>query len=236
MKIIYPDSISTISADTFDSDYPAANLLDDHPQKMWKAGTGETTAVLTVVTDGADISGLFLGGTNATSGSIAVKDTSEVTTFETVTLASTWSRYFVKFSTTYSVPLHIIITLTASAEVYAGVIRAGAFISTPDPKYGLKQQREDYSIKKELSNGGLYVFNRNKPVTYDLSFLMLHATYDLIDDLFYINGSLPLAFLLSDNIGLDNQWSGFFHITNPPSSSYDSPDLTNCSIALKEAV
>jgi hypothetical protein len=236
MKIIYPDCISSITADTSDPAYPAVNLLDNHPQKAWKAGTGETTAVLTVVTNGGYVSGLHIAGTNALSGTVVVKDTSEVTTFETQSISGTWGRFFVKFNTTYVVPLHIIISLTAPVEVYAGVCRCGTFISTADPQYGLKQKRNDYAIKKELSNGGMYIYNRNMPRQYDVTFIIPVAEADLLDNLYLANGSLPLAFLLSDNIGLNDQWSGFFHITEPPSSQYDYFTHTGVSMIIKEAI
>jgi hypothetical protein len=236
MKIIYPDCISSITADTSDPNYLAANLLDNHPQKVWKAGTGETTAVLTVVTNGGSVSGLHIAGTNAISGTVAVKDTSEATTFETQSISGTWGRFFVKFNTTYAVPLHIIVSLTAPVEVYAGVCRSGTFISTADPQYGLKQKRNDYSIKKELSNGGMYIFNRNIPRDYDMTFIIPIAEADLLDNLYLANGSLPLAFLLSDNINLDDQWSGFFHITEPPSIQYDYFTHTGVSMIIKEAI
>ena len=67
MKIIYPDSISSITASDSDPSYPSVNLIDNHPQKVWKAGTAVTSAVLTIVTNGSDISGIFIGGTNAIS-------------------------------------------------------------------------------------------------------------------------------------------------------------------------
>ena len=236
MKIIYPDSISSITASDSDPSYPSVNLIDNHPQKVWKAGTAVTSAVLTIVTNGSDISGLFIGGTNATSGSVAVKDTSEVTTFETQSLSGAWGRFFVKFAATYNVPLHIIVTLNAAAEVYAGVAKSGVFISIHDPQYGLKQKRNDYSIKKELSNGGLYVYNRNKPREYDLTFIIPTAEVDLLDNLFLANGSSPLGILLSDNLNLNDQWSGFFHIIDPPSDQYDYYTHASISLALKEAI
>jgi hypothetical protein len=62
------------------------------------------------------------------------------------------------------------------------------------------------------------------------------ADYDLLDNLYLANGSFPLGMLLSDNINLDDQWSGFFHINDPPSGTYEYLTHTNCSISVKEAV
>ena len=242
MKIIYPDCISSITANHYVPAYPAANLLDNHPQKAWKAGTGETTAILTVVTNGGDVSGLHLAGTNALSGTVAVKDTSEATTFETHSISGTWGRFFVKFNTTYAVPLHIIVSLAAPVEVYAGVCRCGTFILFNDPLRDPTQQRKDYSIKKDLSNGGLNIILRNIPREYTLAFTTPGVQYDLIDNLYLANGSFPLAFLISDNMylaGLGDQWSGFFHIVDPPAGKHGTglaSRLTSWGITIKEAI
>lgn len=236
MKILYPDCISTIAAGSEDADYPVGNLQDNHPQKVWKAAAGVTTAVVSIVTTTASVAGLHVTGTNATSGTVTVKDSTEVTTYETHSLSGSWGRFFVKFNSTYTEVLHITVSLTAAATVYAGVCRCGTLIDLPDPQYGLKQQRQDYSIKKELSNGGLYVYNRNMPRKYDLSFIVPTADFDTIDNLFLANGSLPLAFLLSDNINLDDQWSGFFHMMEPPFGGHDYLTHTAFGLSLQEAV
>ena len=236
MKIIYPDGISSVSAGSYDANYPAVNVMDNHPQKFWRAAAGVTTAVLTLVTTSAGAAGLCIAGTNAISGTVTVKDITETTTLETHSLSGAWGRFFVKFNVAYAQILHILVSLTAPVTVYAGICKAGPFISTHDPQYGLKQKRNDYSIKEELSNGGLYVYNRNKPREYDLTFIIPSAEVDLLDNLFLANGSLPLGIFLSDNINLNDQWSGFFHITDPPSGQYDYYTHAGVSLSLKEAV
>jgi hypothetical protein len=236
MKILYPDCISSVTADSADADYPVANVSDDHPQKFWRAAAGVTTATLSIVTTTASVAGLCIAGTNAVSGVVTVKNSTEVTTYETHNLSSTWGRFFLKLNSAYTEVLHITVALTATAAVYAGILRCGTLIDLADPQYGLKQQRQDYSIKKELSNGGLNIINRNMPRQYDLSFIFLRADYDELDNLFFANGSFPLGMLISDNINLDDQYSGFFHIIDPPSGTYDYLTHTGCSITIKEAV
>ena len=236
MKILYPDCINTTTTDSEDTDYPVENLSDNHPQKIWRAATDVLTATLSIVTSTTSVSGLCIAGTNAVSGTVTIKDSTEVTTYETHNLSGTWGRFFVKFNFTYTENLHIIVELTAATTVYAGILRCGTLIDLEDPQYGMKQQRQDYSIKKELSNGGLNIINRNMPRQYDLSFISVHANYDALDNLFLANGSFPLAILISDNLNLDDQYSGFFHIIDPPSGTYDYITHTGCSITLKEAV
>ena len=109
-----------------------------------------------------------------------------------------------------------------------------------DPLIDPAQQRDDYSIKKELSNGGLNIILRNMPRKYDLSFMAPKAQYDLIDNLYLANGSLPVGILLSDNMylaGVGDQWSGFFHVMDPPGGKFNNGLLyTGWSITIKEAV
>ena len=239
MKILYPNCVTGLTASSADASYPVANLSDNHPQKVWKAAAGVTTAVLSIVTSAVSVAGLCIAGTNATSGTVTVKNSTEVTTYETHSLSGAWGRFFVKFNAAYAEILHITVSLTAPAAVYAGVLRCGSFILFNDPLRDPSQQREDYSIKKELSNGGLNIILRNMPRKYDLSFMAPKAQYDLIDNLYFINGSLPVGVLLSDNMylaGLGDQWSGFFHVMAPPGGKYGNGLLTGWSITIKEAI
>ena len=236
MKIIYPDCVTNITADSQDSNYPAVNLLDDHPKKLWKALMDVTTASLAIVTSAESVAGLHISGTNAVSGTLTIKDATEAVTYETHALSGNWERFFIKFNTTYTEILHITVSLTASNTIYAGVLRCGTLISLPDPQYGLQQQRKDYSIKKELSNGGMNIILRDMPRGYDLSFIVSMAIYDSMDNLFLANGSVPVAVLISDNINLNEQWCGFFHIVDPLQGSYTDLNFTNFSMSLREAI
>jgi hypothetical protein len=237
MIIINPDAIYSVTAVTADSAYPAINLMNDLPQKYWKS-TATTTDGFTIVTDGSTVNGLFIGNTNGTSGTVAVKDVTEATTYETHALSGAYGRFFVAFTSEYTAAVHIVVSLTAATavEVYAGICRAGAFVSLPDPGYGLKQQPQDFSIKQEMSNGGLNVIIRSMPRSYNLSFIMTHAQVDSIQDVYLARSSKPVAVLLSENINLDEQWCGFFHISDPPSCGYDYPLHTQVSCSLREAV
>jgi hypothetical protein len=240
MKILYPDNISTITADSEDSDYPVANVQDNHPQKVWKAASGVTTATLSIVTSASGAAGLHIAWTNATSGTVTVKNSTEVTTYETHSLSGAWGRFFAKFTTARTEVLHITVALTAPATVYAGVVRCGTLIAFKDPLRELTGGRKDYSIKKDLSNGGLSIALRNMPRAYQLSFIAEDAQYDTIDNLYLLRGSLPLAILISDNkyvAGSGDQWSGFFHILDPPDGKFSAGlGQTGWNIGIQEAV
>jgi hypothetical protein len=242
MIIMYPDCIASISALSADPDYPVSNMLDDHPQKSWKtvADFGPPAPVsssITVVTDGSAAAGIALFNTNVTSGTVLVKNSTGATTYETHSISGTYGRFFVQFNSEYEEILSIVISLTAPTTLYVGECRCGAFITIPNPKMsGLKFNRDDYSIKHELSNGGRYIFKRNTPRSFDLSFTMLQSEFETIDALFDENGSHPLAMLIGEGLSADNKWSGFFHIDEPPSADYGYPSHTDCSMTIKEAL
>lgn len=239
MIILYPDCISTVVAQTSDPDYPADNILNDHPQKPWKAeaGTGYT-CVIRLITDGSIVSGMGLFNTNATAIRVWVKDAAETTDYETHNISSAYGRYFLQFDDDYTEVLHVTIELTTpTTTAYVGCARVGPFISIPNPKAsGVNFGRDDYSIKHELSNGGLYVFKRNTPRKLSLSFDMLQSEFDTIDAIFDETGSHPVAMLIAEGMTDDNKWCGFFHISEAPTADYAYPQHTGCSIDLKEAI
>lgn len=247
MIILYPDRISSITALSYDADYPVANMLDDHPQKPWKAAAGmgtptPTTSGITVITDGGAVSGIGIFGTNVTSGTVAVKNALETITYETHSISGTLGRFFVQFGIEYNAVMHIVVALSAPAgsyagELYIGVVRCGSLISIPNPKTsGVNFGRDDYSVRHELSNGGLYVAKRNTPRKFELSFAMLQTEFDDIDAVFDANGSNPLPMLIAEDMDDDNKWCGFFHIAEPPTADYAYQRHTNCTMVLKEAV
>ena len=74
MKVIYPDNyINSISADEENENYPAANLLDNHIKKVWKASSNDAELTLKVK---ASSNTLAIFGTNATSITVSI-DTGE---------------------------------------------------------------------------------------------------------------------------------------------------------------
>jgi len=238
VKIIYPDCIATIVAASENPDYPAANMLGNLPKKVWES-LSDTSDSFLITTTASGVSGLLIGTTNATAGTVTVKDDTDATTYETFALSGTWGRFFVKFASTYAEVLHITVALTKAAGdsmITVGTCRCGTFIAIADPQYGLKGKREDYSIDHELSGGGLDTVKRDTPRAYNLSFIPVVAQFDSIDALYNANGKAPLAMLLSDNINLDDQWCGFFHMMDAPDGSYSYLTHVPFSLPVREAV
>ena len=54
MKIIYPNNVATTSADEENTNFPATNLTDKHPKKVWKGTSNTATVSVVIDSDGAD--------------------------------------------------------------------------------------------------------------------------------------------------------------------------------------
>lgn len=244
MKIIYPNRISSLEADTEAPEYPASNMLDDKPLKVWKGQA--SSGYFTIVTSGA-VNGLFLCNTNADSYTMVVSNLAGTSTYETrdgdyyKTRDNdfTGGRVFIEFVNTYAVPVKITLSVVQSHPIsvaYAGILRCGIVLDLPDPQYGLKSERQDFSIKSEYSNGGMYVYKRQTPRMYDLSMILTHAEFESLDGLYNAIGSAPVPILISESIERPDYWSGFFHVIDPPSGGYAYPNHIDCSLSLREAV
>ena len=178
MRIIYPDQIITLTADEENASYPATNLENEHPKKVWKATSRDAIITVTV---GAGSNAIAVFATNALSIGVSVAegensiewdtgiewDTDiewfensgagvEYTLYDLTTSneGALWANY-----TERNVIHTITLTLTAAigATLEAGVVTAGESHLFVDPEYGIQEGLNDYSIVKKLSNGAFYV-------------------------------------------------------------------------------
>ena len=254
MKIIYSktervaDRTTSITASSTNSAYPVTNLSDDNAGTVWRSATG-TPAIanrtLTVALPAGVNNAIGLFGLNSDTVVVDVKNTAESTTYFTETFdltpaspARTWNRVWKEW-TSNGLALHVVITLTAPATATyheCAEVVAGAVVTLPDPQYGLKQSREDFSVKQELAGGGFYIHDGAKPRQFDLSWNMLRDTiYDDLDEIFEEMGSKPLAMLLSDNLNNDMKWCGYFHITDSPQANHASKTMSTVTCGIREA-
>jgi len=236
MKILYPDCVDSVVGGSYDSNYPDVNVMDNHPQKKWMATEDVVDEDILIITTNDPINGIGIFNTNAHTVEIVVQNEAEDTTYETFNLTNTYQRFAAIFAQEYNEILHIQINLVADETVYVGVIKCGYFYDFIDPDYGLQQKREDYSVKEQLSNGGLYVYNRNKPRSYDISIVCLRTNASIIDNIFEMNGSLPLAMIVASNLNEDDLWSGFFHILDPPEIKHIMPLHSSVDFSIQEAI
>lgn len=265
MKIIYPDNITSVSADEENANFLAVNVQTDYIKEVWKATSVD--AVLTLVVSSGKGAALF--GCNASSVSVtiltgldgawaaagdgniggawgatgdghigvswAVSEFSEVTT--TYDLNETGLGALWIDYTEMSIQHTIKIELTGSATIEVGVAKAGAIKEFNDPQYGITEGLRDYSLIKELSNGAMYVKKRDVVRTFGLNFFVTRDDdfYDFMDVIYRQNGSNPLAYRLSSAL-TDFQWIVYARPDAMPSGSHDYPEDSIVGISITEVI
>jgi len=161
----------------------------------------------------------------------------ESTTHTLETATRSYDRFWQEY--TSQVAAHtatIKLTSGAGETIEVGIVRAGVLVDFPNPKYGLSESREDFSIKKQLNNGAWYIRKREIVRTYSGSFNMTRITeFYNMTDIYDATGPEPLSILLAEDIN-DLQWAFFGHILNPFSGSHQYPSYSEITINFTEAV
>lgn len=198
MKIIYPNRISNLIADTADTNFPIANLLNDVVKKKWKAVAGVSDAVITGTVPKS--AGVALFGTNATSITVALSSILELYwNTSAAGIEMSWNTSAAGIEISWGVsPITVpdqtfgldengvgsfwadwseittphTITLTLNNNAFntldAGVLVAGDVTALENPVYGITEEMIDYSIIKEMTNGAIYY--RKRDVVRSFSF------------------------------------------------------------------
>lgn len=255
MKCIYPDNITSISADEEDANYLAANLLDEHPKKLWKGTSRDAVVILVASSGGA----LAVIATNATSITLvlsqgqtwvldagwalddgwALDTTGDSDTTETSLLPGTikgaaWFDFASERTSSFTATL----TLTAAAGqiVQAGVIACGPVNEFRDPAQGIREGRRDYSIKsKELNNGSFYYRKRDVVRVFRFTFVEdrdvdFYAFMDIFDDL----GPGPIAWNIVTDTA-NSRWIVFARYDERIfDGSHDMPDYSRIDGSIVE--
>lgn len=256
MKIIIDtatggDNITAITASTEDASFPKENLQDDFTTNLWKATA--TTATLTVeVSKGSAVE---LLNTNATSATVTAGSgesfedeagfspeagytyaDDQVWVESVYSLPGSAGRLWAEYAP-FSGPHVVNISLTAAANVSAGILRAGNVEEFRDPSYGMVEGSRDYSIERELNNGADYYRKRNVVRIFDglttvetkeNAFKFKHNIFDAI-------GPKPLAMRLSNTLD-DQEFVLFAKRTTPPLIEPISGSLWRINYGLKEVV
>lgn len=234
MILMYPEKLSSVTADTEDGSFPATYLENDKPKRYWKSAGSNIGVLTATVAANSDQIGLF--NTNAESAAIDVESGAE--TFN-IDLTDPHSHNRLWQSYTEQTAGHTVeITLTAPAgeAVYGGVLKIGKGVTIANPSYGLTESRRDFSIVKELNNGAFYIRKKDSVRTFDLQFLEDRATdfYKFTEVADYY-GPSPCAILLAEDID-DLEWAIFAHILNPFSASHAYYAYNQVSFGITEAV
>ena len=201
-KIIYPDNITSVSADEENANFPVENVQTDYIKEVWKA-TSEDAQLVLKVSSGK---GAALFGCNAASvvvtvslGGLAAEwaaagdghDGAEWGAASGGHEGAEWEGGEYDVVTEYDLDeaglgalwldyneittthfVTIDLTMAAGSIIEVGVAKAGDVYSFPEPTYGITEGLRDYSIVKELSNGAWYVKKRDIVRTFSLKLIM----------------------------------------------------------------
>ncbi len=249
MKVIYPEKVSSVTANVEVSTYEASNLLDNHPKKAWKSNT-DTGTVTATVNGGANAVGVF--GISGISLALTVKDTIgnilESRTLYNLKGINTYFSFFTDEFTsfdsfwidyTYQTDEHNLVfefENTSGSSVVAGVISAGIARTFYEPDFSLEESLKDYSIVKELNNGAFYIRKRDVVKTFSGQIEVLRDSdfYGFMQDVVEKEGSKPLAWRITDYD--NNNWSVFARMQKMPVGGHDQVRYSTISFNLIEVI
>jgi len=256
MKVLPVDLIASVSASSEHANYPADNLLDEHPKKVWKGTASSETLTFTI---DAGSNGVAIFNTNATGVTFElldpnyiiwetgtdwetgvawslVEDPLDITQITNLTGSSgSCMAEWAKISST--VVLYVTFAQSSGDVLSAGVAVAGEFLSYSDPKYdGFTEEVIDYSIVSELSNGSVYVKARDTVRKFNVSVLMDTDTdfNEFVSDVARTLKSSPSAWVVTDTN--DSRWLAYARLTKMPVGEHFSPDLSLAKFEITEVV
>ena len=235
MKAIYPDRISSVSADTENAEYPASNIQNDMQKKVWKATA--STATLTIVVD-AYSKAIAIFNTNADSVTISIKTAGDLLietytkTLSTYDLRNFWQDY-----TEQTASHKVVIDFTApdGEVVEVGAVKTGAVESLyVDPDYGIGESLIDHSFIKQLNNGAADIYPAKGLRTFDGRILIERDDefYDILRDFVDAMGDQITAFSVAS---LDYAyWTVLGWFRTLPTGSHDYPNHSVINFQIEE--
>ena len=252
MKVIQENLISSVTADTENTNYPANNLIDnDHPKKVWKAMS--SSAVLTFVLNGTS-SGMCIHNTNATGITFEIEDPNAIrwatgiewvdgiewnndiysgtalTNLDGVTGAALYEWDEINAGLTVRVTM----AQSDGEMLYAGIADAGKIYEFPG-MYGIEESGDDLSIVDELSNGSRYVLDRDYVRTFEMPFMLTTATdfHSLMGNVVRKIKSNPRTWLVTNES--DSRWLVYAAIISA-TGNHSTYYYTSGRIQIREVV
>lgn len=250
MKVIYPDMISSISADEENPEYMALNVLDESPTHKWEATSPEARLTLTV-NGGANT--LFIYATNAIQIDITIRDGGGIVVdTATIYLRSLATSYLelitgsgkrsssIWYDYPYQSLIHTIeLDFIAGAPdiVHAGIIRCGLSHVYEEPDFGVKAGLKSYSIRKILYDGGRYSKKGNIVKTFSVSVDMERQTefYEFMYGIAQQIGPEPAAWNIISTLE-ERELEVFADFTDMPDGSLTDNIDTRVSFTLEEVI
>lgn len=251
MKVIYTNNITAVAVSEENSNYPKENLLDDHPRKVWRATSKDATITLTL----SSATAVAIFNTNAASATVTLKNGGSTITSAFYDLSGIYDYYSwlndlgeAQYSLWFDYGDYpqggshtvefALDTLSATTTLQAGVAFGGlAYQTERGIRYGAKEGLEDYSIKKELSNGSRYWRKRDVVRSFSCSMILGRSTRDFymfMGRIAQAAGPKPLAWKLTNESAVD--WTVYAYFSQLPSGSHDYPDGVVVDFSLTEEV
>ena len=253
MKVIASNLITTVSASSSNANYPDDNLLDKHPKKIWKSSG--TTAEITFDIQGGTSNAFALFNTNATGVSYDFRDpnyvvweagvdwedgvewsVNEVTISETTNLDGVNGSCLAEWSDfTGTVQLIVSLSCATGEVLFAGVAVAGDLNIYPGPSYGFTETGIDYSETSQLSNGSIYIKDRDQVRDFAISATVSMTEFNtFIGSVWKTLGSYPTAWVMTDES--DSRWLVYGMFTKPPSGKMLYNDLVSLTFNVTEVI
>lgn len=166
MKIIWQNLVESVTADSESSGFPAANLLNDHSKKRWKA-TSSSASADAEIQGGSNAIGLY----NIRADTVTIDIDGDSREFDLVR-DDGFGEYrlqgifwdYGKIDTSHTAS----ISFSGSDDIACGIVFAGVAHSWTNPTWGMSTGMEGHSIIYDLDNGYEYIFQRNISLTPEL--------------------------------------------------------------------
>lgn len=243
MIILPPTTISSLTADSANASYPAANLLLESPKRIWIAASSSvTSATLTWSITGpvdtvvlhhavADTVTLeyYTGSTWATTPGLDAEEYDDP-------LFSGYTTHWLTFTAlSGSVQLRLTLTQAGTSAIRAANLLAGSAVAVDGVVYPLQESLLDTSIRTQLLNGEEYYLKRDVPRMFSGSVLADRAATvrALMLDIGRRYGSTPCAVQLAPPWGDDFMVYGRL---GTPQASHILPTYSQAAFELREMV
>jgi hypothetical protein len=254
--IVY-NTVSGVTASSQHPEYPVDNVLDDHPKKVWMSDNTGMSSLTFYIDEETDAITLF--GTNAIKILFHISDPNGIEWEILVEWDSEtgWSNN-VGYGTglfelyqngdTYaiwldidpvSIPLEVTMELVAAddAPVEVGILWTGKKVEMDtNPSMGLNEGLIDYSITKELSNGAIWVKDRDivRYFSGEIDVIRERKFYEFLYGIARNIGQNPIPWKITNLNTTD--WILFGKFDSMPSGSHYSINNTRISFAIKEVL
>jgi hypothetical protein len=231
-------------------EYPAENVLDEHPKKICKFNwhSGMFTFNLT---ESSNV--IVMGYTNAATARVMIFDQNDVAVLDEMVSFSDIDSYqelitdnggrllsvALPFQYTYTPHKVQIVfdTSNVNEDLYVGLIQAGVLlVTTYDTNMGMNESLEDYGSTKQLSNGSFYYKKRDIVRTFsgrirmnrDMEFFMF------MRNIFQKYGQKPMYWAVTDLE--NNNWVVYARVAQMPSGAHDFPAESFLNFSLIEVL